>query len=212
MAAVWGVVVAAGRGRRFGGPKHEALLEGRPLWEWGRAALLEGGSEGVVVVGPVPEGVPGGERRRDSVEAGLAAVPHRAELVLVHDAARPLASAALVRRLLERLEAGEADGVVPGLPVRDALKRVEGEWVRESVEREHLVAVQTPQAFRASALRDAHLADREDASDDAALVERLGGRVAVIPGEVTNLKITFPEDLEVAARLLGLSRRQEVGR
>ncbi len=201
--SVWGIVVAAGEGRRFGGPKHARLLAGKPLWEWGRDALSEGGADGVVVVGDVPGGVPGGERRRDSVAAGLAAVPQAADLVVVHDAARPLASADLVRRVVARLGEGGADAVVPVLPVRDTLKEVEGGRVTRTVERAGLVAVQTPQGFVADALRRAHDAGDEEATDDAQLVERIGGAVATVPGEPSNLKVTFPDDLATLAALVG---------
>ena len=176
------------------------MLSGRPLWERARDALIEGGVASVVVVGP--GGIPGGARRRDSVAAGLAALPVDAEIVLVHDAARPLATPALCRRVLERLVAGGVDGVVPAIPVRDTLKRVEADWVVGTVDRSGLVAIQTPQGFVLESLRAAHAADDDDASDDALLVERWGGAVAVVPGEETNLKITFPADLAVAEGLL----------
>lgn len=206
MGRAWGVVVAAGRGRRFGGHKQVAELEGRPLWQWARQALLEGGVEEVVMVGPVPGGVPGGRRRRDSVAAGLERVPEGAAWVLVHDAVRPLASPDLVRRVLERLEVGDVQGVVPGIPVRDALKRVEGEWVVATADRAGLVAVQTPQGFPPEVLRDAHRRSDEDAPDDAALVERAGGKVAVIEGEIANVKITYPDDLRLAEAFLAPRR------
>lgn len=176
------------------------MLGGRPLWDRARDALLEGGVDSVVVVGP--GGVPGGRRRRDSVAAGLATLPEGAEWVLVHDAARPLATAALTRRVLERLVAGGVDGVVPAVPVRDTLKRVEGDWVVETVERSPLVAIQTPQGFLVESLRAAHAADDQDASDDAVLIERWGGSIAVVTGEEANLKITFPADLAVAEAML----------
>lgn len=196
----YGIVVAAGGGTRFGSPKGGVMLGGRPLWERARDALLEGGVDSAVVVGP--GGIPGGRRRRDSVAAGLATLPEGAERVLVHDAARPLATAALTRRVLERLVAGGVDGVVPAVPVRDTLKRVEGDWVVETVERSPLVAIQTPQGFLVESLRAAHAADDQDASDDAVLIERWGGSIAVVPGEEANLKITFPADLAVAEAML----------
>jgi 2-C-methyl-D-erythritol 4-phosphate cytidylyltransferase len=195
-----GIVVAAGAGARFGAPKGSVMLAGRPLWEWARDSLLGGGAASVIVVGS--DEVPGGKRRRDSVVAGLGALPPDADLVLVHDAARPLATPALCLRLLERIAAGGVDGVVPAVPVRDTLKRVESDWVVETVERSPLVAVQTPQAFLVESLRAAHAADDDDASDDAVLIERWGGSIAVIPGEEANLKITFPADLAVAEALL----------
>jgi 2-C-methyl-D-erythritol 4-phosphate cytidylyltransferase len=120
--------------------------------------------------------------------------------VVVHDAARPLATRALFEAVVAAVRSG-ADAAIPGLPVADTLKRVRDERVLETVDRGELVAVQTPQAFRASMLRAAH-AGSDDATDDAALVEAVGGNVVVVPGEPRNLKITTPDDLLVAAALL----------
>lgn len=199
----WGVVVAAGAATRYGSPKQTAQLGDAPLWQWAQRVLVAGGAAGVVLVGDVPEGLPGGDRRRDSVAIGLAAVPSDVEFVLVHDAARPLASESLVRAISIRLEQGDADGVVPVVPIRDTVKRVSAERIIETVDRTELVLVQTPQGFVAEALRKAHASVEGDAPDDAYLVERAGGRVVSVPGEVSNLKITFPKDLIVAEGLLG---------
>jgi 2-C-methyl-D-erythritol 4-phosphate cytidylyltransferase len=193
----WAIVVAAGAGRRFGGDKHLSLLGERPLWQWARDAVLESGAAGVVVVGSVPGGVPGGSRRRDSVASGLAALPDGVEFVVVHDAARPLADRALIERVLERLYHRDVDAVVPVVPVRDTLKRVAGDRVAATIDRSHLVAAQTPQGFSAVALQRAHAAGDDDAPDDAALIERIGGVVATVPGDERNLKVTYPGDLEV---------------
>ena len=195
---VHGILVAAGRGERFGGPKHTALLRGRPLWAWAEEALRHGGVDRVVLVGDLPGGVPGGARRRDSVRAGLAALPAAASHVLVHDAARPLATPDLVRRVIDRLLAGGVDAVVPVVPVRDTLKRVGDGWVIETVERRNLAGAQTPQGFKVEVLRAAHEEGDEDAGDDALLVERIGGSVATVEGEAANLKVTFPGDLALA--------------
>ena len=147
--------------------------------------------------------VDGGSSRAESVRAGLKAVPRGAEIVVVHDAARPLASAALFDAVVDAVVAG-ADGAVPGLAVTDTLKRVDDVRVTATVDRMGLVAVQTPQAFRADILRSAHLAGT-DATDDAALVEALGGSVVVVPGDPRNLKVTGPADLMIAAALLETS-------
>lgn len=195
------IVVAAGRGERFGAPKGQVLLRDRPLWDWCRAALSEGGVGDIVLVGDVPGGIPGGERRRDSVAAGMAALPADTSHVLVHDVARPLATPKLVGSVITRLLRGDVEAVVPALPVRDTLKRVDGDRVVTTVDRSALVAVQTPQGFTVAALRRAHEADAGDASDDALLIEHMGGSVATIMGEVANLKITYPEDLVLAERL-----------
>jgi 2-C-methyl-D-erythritol 4-phosphate cytidylyltransferase len=124
-------------------------------------------------------------------------VPDDADVVVVHDAARPNASAALWRAVVDAVLAG-ADAAVPALPVTDTLKRVDGAVVVGTVARDGLVGVQTPQAFGAGVLRAAH-ATGGSATDDAALVEAAGGRVVVVPGERANLKITEPADLALAA-------------
>ncbi len=199
---VWGIVVAAGLGRRFGGPKQHVELGGEPIWQLARRALLAGGVHEAVVVGPVESGVPGGERRRDSVMAGLRRVPIDTDFVLVHDAARPLATPDLVARVIERLQRGDVDGVVPVIPVRDTLKEIDGERVAGTRDRSALVAAQTPQGFRRSVLVDAHEAFVGDAVDDASMVEVAGGRVVWVDGDPANLKLTYPEDLRVLEALL----------
>jgi 2-C-methyl-D-erythritol 4-phosphate cytidylyltransferase/2-C-methyl-D-erythritol 2,4-cyclodiphosphate synthase len=211
--SVWTVVVAAGRGRRFGGEKQYAPLGGGRVLDRAVAAAGDA-SDGVVAVVPRErEGeavagadavVAGGVTRSASVRAGLAAVPAEAEVVVVHDAARPLASSELFTTVVEALGGG-ADGAVPALPVVDTVKQVGGDGVvRATLDRSGLVSVQTPQAFRADALRRAHAAGGE-ASDDAALVERDGGRVVVVPGEEANAKLTAPDDLAAAERRLARS-------
>jgi 2-C-methyl-D-erythritol 4-phosphate cytidylyltransferase len=146
--------------------------------------------------------VEGGETRRDSVAAGLAAAPAGAEILLVHDAARPLLRPELVVRVVEAARGSGA--ALPALPLRDTVKRIEGERILETVPREPLVTVQTPQAFRADWLRRAHAeVGREvPAPDDAALLEALGLPVVVVPGQGDNLKVTEARDLELAEILL----------
>jgi 2-C-methyl-D-erythritol 4-phosphate cytidylyltransferase len=205
---VWGIVVAGGRGNRFGAAKQFARLGGATVLERSIATTARV-CDGVVVALPAESGwqprppvvaVTGGETRADSVRAALAAVPADADIVVVHDAARPLASPLLFAAVIAAVRAG-ADAAIPALAVTDTLKRVEGDRVIETVPREGLAVVQTPQAFRADALRRAH-ADGADASDDAMLVERSGGDVRIVPGEARNLKITVPDDLEVAAGMI----------
>ena len=187
---MWAIVVAAGRGDRYGGPKQLEVIAGKRCVDWAvddaRAAC-----DGVVLVGD--EGVPGGATRSESVRNGLAAVPDDASVIVVHDAARPAAGVALFRAVIDAVRAG-ADAAIPGLPVTDTIKRVDGDVVVETLDRSTLVAVQTPQAFRAEALRAAHAAGG-DATDDGALVERAGGRVVVVPGHAANRKLTEPSDL-----------------
>jgi 2-C-methyl-D-erythritol 4-phosphate cytidylyltransferase len=201
---VWGIVVAAGAGRRFGAAKQFEVVAGRRVLDWSLAAAREA-CDGVVAVLPAdrlePETVAGAVTRSGSVRAGLAAVPDTAEVVVVHDAARPLASRALFERVVAAVRAG-ADAAIPVVPVADTIKRIQGEQVVETVDRKALVAVQTPQAFRADALRRAHKAEPE-ATDDAGLIEALGGTVVVVAGDPRNLKITSPDDLIVAAAFMG---------
>lgn len=146
------------------------------------------------------EVVTGGATRAESVRAGLACVPDEATIIVVHDAARPLASPELFRQVIEALDGG-CDAVVPGVPVTDTIKIVDDGQVVETLERARLVGVQTPQAFRAGALRRAHASGAE-ATDDAALIELAGGTVHVIPGEPSNLKITLPADIEHLGRVV----------
>jgi len=150
--------------------------------------------------------VAGGRSRAESVRAGLAAVPEEAAIIVVHDAARPLAGAPLFAAVVEAVRAGGADGAIPVLPVVDTLKRTSDGTVRSTVDRDGLVAVQTPQAFVASILRAAHRTAGQ-ATDDAALLERLGATVCTVSGDPRNVKLTRPEDLEVAEALIGAATR-----
>jgi 2-C-methyl-D-erythritol 4-phosphate cytidylyltransferase len=205
---VWAVIVAAGWGERFGGPKQFAELGGARLVDHA-IATAAATCDAVVLVVPdaadwrgaeVDALVTGGTTRAESVRAGLGAVPLGADVVVVHDAARPLATAALFHAVVAAVRDG-ADGAVPGLAVTDTLKRVDDVRVTATVDRVGLVAVQTPQAFRVGILREAHAAGA-DATDDAALVEELGGAVVVVPGDPRNVKVTGPADLMIAAALL----------
>jgi 2-C-methyl-D-erythritol 4-phosphate cytidylyltransferase len=199
--SVWGLLLAAGRGTRFGGPKHDVEMDGIPIWRQSERALLDGGVDHLIVVGDFDGAVPGGDRRRDSVASGLAAISNHVGFVLVHDAARPLVTADLVRSVIDRLLVGDVAGVVPAVPVRDTLKRVSGDIVVETVDRSELVAVQTPQGFDLEMLRSAHAQVATDATDDASMVEAIGGVIAIVDGDPANLKVTYPEDLAVAEAL-----------
>jgi 2-C-methyl-D-erythritol 4-phosphate cytidylyltransferase len=162
-------------------------------------ATARSASDGVVVVVPAefagePGLVVGGATRAESVRRGLSAVPADADVIVVHDGARPFASRALYEAVVAAVRAG-ADGAIPGVPVSDTVKRVDDAGVvMATLERASLVTVQTPQAFRAAALRRAHAGDGEG-TDDASLVEANGGRVVTVAGEEDNRKITRPEDL-----------------
>jgi 2-C-methyl-D-erythritol 4-phosphate cytidylyltransferase len=208
MGRVAAVVVAGGRGDRFGAPKQFLTLGDRRLVDHAVAAA---GATCDAVVLVLPDGqhwdgepvaavVVGGPTRSASVRAGLDAVDADTEVILVHDAARPLATVGLFERVIDAVRAG-ADAVVPAVEVVDTLKRVDGPRVIETLPRVGLVAVQTPQGFRADALRRAHQ-DDDDATDDAALVEAAGGRVVVVAGEPSNLKITTVADLPLAEAIL----------
>ena len=220
--SVWAVLAAAGRGERLGSdrPKAFARLGERPLLAESLERLDESDwIDAIVVVAPpgweepvillaeelgctkVTACVAGGETRAESVRAGVDEVPEDAAVVLVHDAARPLISEAVIERVLAPLSEGW-DGAVPALPLTDTIKRVDGEQVAETLERGSLVAAQTPQAFVAGVLRQAVRGDLSGATDCAALVERRGGRVRVVLGDPALLKVTDAVDLAlVAARV-----------
>ncbi len=199
------IVVAGGRGVRFGRPKQFVALGEARLVDLAVAIAAKACDEVVLVVpaghtwrgDAVAAVVTGGDTRSGSVRAGLAAVSSGSDVIVVHDAARPLATPALFGAVIDAVRAG-ADGAIPAVAVSDALKRVSGDRVVASLDRESLVAVQTPQGFRASALRAAHESGA-DAADDAELVESAGFTVVVVPGDPRNHKITTEDDL-VAVR------------
>jgi 2-C-methyl-D-erythritol 4-phosphate cytidylyltransferase len=220
--SVWAILVAAGRGERLGldHPKAFAKLGDDPLLaeplrrldesEWVDAIVVvapPGWEEPAILLAEelacskVHASVTGGDSRTDSVRAGLAEVPADALVVLVHDAARPLVTEEVVGRVLAPLSEGW-DGAVPGLPVADTLKRVAPDGaILETVERESVWAVQTPQAFVADTLRRAY-EDGDAATDCATLVEGVGGRVKVVDGDPQLLKVTTADDLAKVAAWL----------
>jgi len=207
------LLMAAGTGSRFGAerPKQYLALAGRPILRHAAEALLADG--GVTALLPVVAGpteaqeaeaalaglpclpaVQGGATRQASVRAGLEALAAEPpDIVLVHDAARPFVPAGTVPALLKALEA--CPGAIPAQPVSDTLKAGEDGRVLRTVPRAGLYRAQTPQAFRFTVLLDAHRAAREEATDDAALLEAAGLPVALLPGSESNLKVTYPEDL-----------------
>jgi 2-C-methyl-D-erythritol 4-phosphate cytidylyltransferase len=225
--SVWAILAAAGGGVRLGldRPKAFAPLNERPLiaeslerldaseWiegivvaapqDWEEPCILVAEE---VAAGKVAATVTGGKTRSDSVRNALAEVPGEAVIVLVHDAARPLVTEGVIERLVTALGEGW-EGAVPALPLQDTVKRVEGEAVRETLEREGLVAVQTPQAFVATVLREALAGSPLEPTvtkspDCAALVEARGGRVRVVEGDRRLLKVTEPADLELVSSWL----------
>ena len=220
--SVWAVLAAAGRGDRLGldrpkafAPLGEGVLLAVPLQRLNDSEWIEG----IVIAAPpdweepaillaeelacekVSSTVTGGDTRAESVRVALAEVPEEAAVVLVHDAARPLVTDEVIGRVLAPLSEGW-DGVVPAVPVQDTVKRVRGDEVVETLEREDLRAAQTPQAFVASLLRTALGGDVAGATDCASLVEAARGRVRVVEGDQKLVKITEPADLELVARWL----------
>ena len=175
----------------------EGIVVAAPA-DWEEPAILLAEELGC---GKVSAVVTGGATRGESVRAALAEIPAVAELILVHDAARPLVTEEIVARVLEPLERGW-DAAVPALPLADTVKLVDGERVLETLDREKLVVVQTPQAFRAEALRAAYASASPDATDCAALVEVRGGRVCRVEGDKRLHKVTTPEDLSLLASWL----------
>jgi 2-C-methyl-D-erythritol 4-phosphate cytidylyltransferase len=206
----WTVVVGGGGGSRFGALKQYEPLGDARVIDVARAAAAAA-TDGVVVVVPASDAaregaVAGGTTRSESVRRGLAEVPADVTIVCVHDAVRPLATPALFSAVIGAVRDG-ADAAVPALPVTDTIKVVGGDGaVVDTPDRATLVAVQTPQAFRADVLRRAH-ASGDESTDDAALVERFGGRVVTVPGEPWNRKITEPDDLDWARRWLAEHER-----
>ncbi|WP_235947276.1 IspD/TarI family cytidylyltransferase [Candidatus Frankia alpina] len=228
---VWTIVLAGGGGTRFGGPKQFFDLGGEPLLAHPVAAA-RAASDGIVVVVPAatvdgwapPPGVrltTGGATRAESVRAGLAAVPVDAGIIVITDAAHPLATPALYRCVVDEIRAG-ADAAVPGLPLTEVVKEIRvaggiqaaGEIkptggvgpsprlvAGASLPRETHRLVQTPHAFRADLLRAAHAGARE-AVEDSAMVAEAGGLVVVVPGEPANIHVTTPDELAMARLLL----------
>ena len=220
--SVWALLVAAGAGERLGEERPKAFVKlgelpllAEPLrrldesdwvdaivvavpedWEEPAILLAEELSASKVVAA-----VHGGATRAESVRAALAEVPEDALVVLVHDAARPLLTDDVLERVLAPLSEGW-DGVVPGSPIVDTVKTVSGEAVAGTLAREKLIAVQTPQAFVASKLREAYLGDLSAATDCSSLVEARGGRVKWVEGDPRLLKVTTKADLEQIAAWL----------
>lgn len=212
------IVVAAGSGSRAGGAKQWRALGGRPVIRWSVEALLKAGAQDLVVVvsaGSEAEAqtalaglsgwrlATGGDTRAASVRSGLQALGGPGDRpVLIHDAARPLLGGEVIRRLVEALD--HADGALPALPVADSLRRAADGLVTGVVERDGLWRAQTPQAFRYRAIVEAYAAwpDSDPATDEAAVLERAGGRVRIVEGDARLMKLTFPEDFAMAEALI----------
>lgn len=219
MIKVSAIIVAAGAGKRFGSAKQFALLRGKSVLERSLEAFAAHPEvDEIVLVLPTDEDgiryrerggkvvavVPGGERRQDSVVRGLERLDSGpADIVLVHDAVRPLVSEEVISRVIAK--ARECGAAVAAVPVEDTIKEAAGGVVVRTLERENLQRVQTPQAFAREVLERALRKAREDefyGTDEAALVERTGHPVAVVLGDRRNIKITTAADLKIAEALL----------
>jgi 2-C-methyl-D-erythritol 4-phosphate cytidylyltransferase len=206
---IWAIVLAAGSGARFGGAKQFEKLGRIPLVDRAVRAARAACVGAVVVLppdttwtgSPGTTSIVGGSTRSAPVREGLTHIPETAQIVVVHDAAHPLASRKLFRSVVRAVEDG-ADAAIPGLPINETVKRVSDRTVVATVTGPELVAAQTPHAFRAEMLRAAH-ADCADASDDTVLVEAHGGRIVVVPGDPRNVHVTTLAELSMAQRLLG---------
>ena len=224
------LIAAAGSGRRMGAAGNKLLLEvaGRPVLAWTlEAALASGAIQWIGIVGQPVDAEPvaalvaaarptkpvrwilGGETRQDSVRCGLAALPAGAEGVLIHDGARCLVDPSLFGRCAEAVAAGHA--VIAATPVTDTIKQVDGAGtITATPDRRQLWAAQTPQGFPVDRLRQAHAkasAEGWSVTDDAALFERLGWPVQVLEAPASNIKLTTPFDLTVAAAVLAARGR-----
>jgi 2-C-methyl-D-erythritol 4-phosphate cytidylyltransferase / 2-C-methyl-D-erythritol 2,4-cyclodiphosphate synthase len=218
------ILVAAGSGTRFGAetPKQFLTLAGKPVIRHAAEALAAhvsllqpvGDSQPIeAALDGVPGCLPtiqGGATRQDSVRAGLEALALRApDIVLVHDAARPVIPEGTIPALLAALR--EFPGAIPGAPVADTLKRVVRGVITETVPRSGLFRAQTPQAFRFQTLLHAHRAGLTGATDDASLLEAAGETVEVVPGSDDNIKLTYPEDLVRLERIMTVRLIPRVG-
>jgi 2-C-methyl-D-erythritol 4-phosphate cytidylyltransferase len=218
------IVPSAGLGRRFGKGRNKPFesLSGKPVMLWALESL-EKMSEVVEIIPVLKEAdfpagralfrkhglkkikriAPGGKERQDSVFSGLRFIRERSSVVLVHDGVRPFLEPAIVRRAFRALTG--CDGVVIGVQPKDTIKEVEGDLIKQTMKRDTLMAIHTPQIFRYQPLLDAYERAMKDsfyATDDAALVERNGGRIKVVRGDYTNIKVTTPEDLVIAEAFL----------
>ncbi|MFC2160311.1 2-C-methyl-D-erythritol 4-phosphate cytidylyltransferase [Acidobacteriota bacterium] len=219
MSDVYAIIVAAGVGNRFGSPKPFVALKGKKILDYCLETFNShpGIFEIVLVLKEISEKsfylnkykklkavAVGGERRQDSVFSGFRLInPAQGDVVLIHDAARPLVKEELIGSIIEKAKAHGA--AIPVLPVSDTIKKIDGDRVSQTLDRKDLYRTQTPQGFSCEILRRAlegNMKNREMYTDEAALVENLGQEVFIVPGDPSNLKITFPEDLKIAEALI----------
>jgi 2-C-methyl-D-erythritol 4-phosphate cytidylyltransferase len=219
MRRVSAIIVAAGKGKRFGSSKQFALLKGKSVLDWCLEKFEANKSVAEIILVLRDENLRGkylgryhkiaavargGERRQDSVLSGLRRIdPEKADIVLVHDGVRPLVEQDLINRVIAAAQ--EKGAAVPAIPVEETIKLIEKQEVRQTLDREKLFRIQTPQGFTYGILKHALDKAREDnfyGTDEASLVERTGKRVAIVAGEPKNIKITTREDLKIAEALL----------
>lgn len=219
------VVVAGGSGKRFGGPKQIENLRGKPLLYWSLAAFQSHPAVNEIILVLKKELIPGfsrrdfpkctkvlpgGPTRQESVAAGLAAIK-RADVVLIHDGARPFPGRELISRVIEA--ARKTGAAVPGISIEDTLKEKRDDGHIQTVDRRRFFRVQTPQGFRMSLLRKAMETARQrgfSGTDDVSLVEQLGADVEVVEGGRKNIKITSPWDLQLAEVLFEIPDRNRL--
>jgi 2-C-methyl-D-erythritol 4-phosphate cytidylyltransferase len=219
MERITAIIVAAGEGKRFGLAKQFVPIKGRAVLDWCLERFEKHpeiddivlvirethlGQEYTKKYQKITSVIQGGEKRQDSVYAGLECVDEKkTRIVLIHDGVRPLVGEDLIRRIIET--AGKKEAVVPVIPLDDTVKRVEGERIIHTEDRTHLFRSQTPQGFSCALLKEAFISAREEGfygTDEASLVERMGRAVFVIQGDPKNIKITTQEDLRVAEVLI----------
>ena len=209
------IILAAGEGKRLGFRKQFIEIEGKPLFMFSLEKALKIFDEVILTLPqdalarvPVPEGVKkveGGKERQDSVLNAL--LETEAEVVVVHDSARPLATEEMFR---EVADLGDLDGKITAVPSRDTIKEVSGETVLRTVDRSHLWLSQTPQGFKRKVLLECHFRARNEGfygTDDASLLERYGYRVGVVMGSFWNIKVTYREDMQFLERILAKERQ-----
>ncbi len=220
---VWGLILAGGKGKRFGLKKQFIEVKGKPLFLYSLEVFQSHSKvKGNILI--VPEEdieyvrkivgrevivVKGGRERFQSSKNGINSLPDSATHVLIHDAARPNVKKELLDRIILELEKGE-EAVIPAIPSRDAVKMCQGEYVLKTLERERIFLAQTPQGFKVSVIREAfERAGGEAFYDDAQLVEMVGKRVKIVKGDEENLKITVPSDLKLFLSLNDEDQREE---
>jgi len=211
------IIVAGGKGKRMGKPKQFLKIEGKPMLEWTVAAFQRAQSiDGIILVvskedlakakrirsAKIIEVVESGKERTDSVRNGLKVLPPSAEIVVIHDGARPAVTVDIIERSVR--EAKKCGAIVAGVPVKDTVKKVESRKlkVERSLNRDELWLAQTPQTFKVSLIRRAYAQPAEKVTDDAMLVEKLKIPVKMVMGAYENLKVTTPEDLKLMAAIL----------